>query len=240
MKGRMRMQQNDHSLTAFVPGNHLILGAAGSGKTRLIWTLLQSPEFCKPDTVNIVLTDSEKRIWLNPSDNPIIVVNPYAPDISWATEPTTPGIYYAACEYLPRITTFLECLANFARYVEHDIKHPLRVFIDFPKKYWRDFNFFDQINRLIFISESLAEDGQYPLEIWSVLTTPKDLNPKQYVAFKNSHLILMPPITDALVADVKEALGVELSLENSREMSDGSFCYFSQNADQAVMINACK
>lgn len=108
------MEQNVRPFEKFLPGSHLILGEAGSGKTRLIWSILQGKDFVEDHSINIVLTDSEKRIWYNPPNNPVHTINPYETDISWVTEPTKPGIYYCACDYAPRIITFLECLATWS------------------------------------------------------------------------------------------------------------------------------
>jgi len=174
----------------FLPGNHLILGEAGSGKTRLIWSILQEKEFVEDNSINIVLTDSEKRIWFNPTANPIRTINPYHTDISWVAEPQKPGIYYCACEYAPRVITFLECLSTWALQNEANLMNIVRVFVDFPSKYWNLTGFIEQLTRLHYISRNREDDK---IEIWSVLGSLKKITAASRVLFENINLVLLNP-----------------------------------------------
>jgi len=129
------MEQLIKPFEKFLPGSHLVLGEAGSGKTRLIWSNSYKKKiYVKDDSINIVLTDAEKRIWSKPTNNPIFTFNPFDTNISWVTEPQKPGIYYCACEYAPRVITFLECLASWAIQNEKNMNNKVRVFCRLPVK----------------------------------------------------------------------------------------------------------
>jgi len=185
------MEQIIKPFERFFSGSHLILGEAGSGKTRLIWSILQEKDYAEDNSINIVLTDSEKRIWSNPINNPVITINPFDTDISWVTEPKNPGIYYCACEYAPRVITFLECLATWAIQNE-SFQNKVRIFIDFPTKYWNLPNFLEQLNRLhYFIAGQNGENN--PIEIWSVPGSLKKITLEAKDLFQNVNLVLLNP-----------------------------------------------
>ena len=238
----MPVQHQVEPFTEFVPGNHLVLGAAGVGKTRLIWSLLQSQKFCGEKRINIVLTDSAKRMWQEHTENPVIPVDPYATNMRWIAEPTEPGIYLAACDYLPRVITFLECLANFARRYEGTIPNPVRVFVDYPHKFWRDACFVEQLGRLHFISESLSDDGAQLFEIWLVLTPSKELPPNAQSLWRNSHFILMNPISQAWLQEADVFAGKHQpplsALKDvwSKDVSQG-FYYLPHKAENILLSN---
>lgn len=231
------MEQQVKPFENFLPGNHLILGEAGSGKTRLIWSILQSKEFFDDDSINIVLTDSEKRIWYNPSINPIMTIDPFETDIAWISQPSKPGIYYCACDYAPRINTFLECLATWAIQNQENMSYKVRIFIDFPSKFWTLPEFVEQLSRLYYISNSL-ENGQ--LEIWSVLCPLKKLSPKTMSIFDNTHLVLINPFPQKWGKDMSEALN--LKSNNSKELvsslktEEGGF-YYLPDQENTVYLN---
>lgn len=237
----MPVEQQISPFTDFLSGNHLVLGAAGVGKTRLIWSLLQSREFCGENRINIVLTDSAKRIWQEHTETPIIPVDPYATDMRWIAEPSEPGVYFAACDYLPRVITFLECLANFGRSYEGNIPNPVRVFVDYPLKFWRDACFIEQLGRLHFISESLSSEGTQLLEVWQVLTPSKELSPKAQSLWGNSNLIVINPFTQAWLKEADIFVGKHeppLSAVQdvlSKDVSQG-FYYLSHKAE-SIFLN---
>lgn len=238
-KGVMLMEHQFQPFKTFVPGNHLVLGEAGVGKTRLIWSLLQSPEFYDQETINIVLTSSE-HIWQNHIENPIIPVDPYATDMRWIAEPSEPGTYYAACDYLPRVLTFLECLANYARKNEENFKKTIRVFIDFPIKFWLDACFVEQLARLHYISESLVEDGICPLHLWVVMPVLKELTMKAKSLIKNSHLIFINPFSQTWLEQIKDIMAKPLSqlekMTNAQGKStDTGFYYLPSGQTDAYL-----
>ncbi len=202
----MPVEEQIKPFSTFVPGNHLILGAAGVGKTRFIWSLLQDKQFCGEHTINIVLTDSAKRQWHEPTPEPVIPVDPFGTNMRWIAEPTVPGIYFASCDYLPRVVTFLECLANFARSTEGNLKNPVRVIVDFPVKFWRDPCFLEQLERLHYISDTFSEDGVTMFDIWTVLTAGKDLTGKILAPIEKSHLIFLNPASKTILTQVKDVL----------------------------------
>ncbi|MDR2736708.1 MAG: hypothetical protein LBB49_04010, partial [Gracilibacteraceae bacterium] len=141
---------------SFSPGCHLIIGDAGSGKTRLMWVALQNG-FLEGSAINIVLTDSQKNAWYLPSKKPITTLDPYSTDISWASNPKHSGIYYCACEYIPRIITFLECLATWSIQSENEkdlAPQTVRIFLDFSTKHWMLPEFVEQVSRLHYISST--------------------------------------------------------------------------------------
>lgn len=188
------MEQKIQPFTNFVPGNHLVLGATGVGKSLLILSLLQTKEFSDKETINIVLTDSAKLIYQYTIPNPVISIDPYSPDMRWIAEPSVPGIYYCACDYLPRIVTFLECLANFTRGDEENLKYPIRLFIDFPPKFWQYESVIEQMVRLNYISNSLSDNNYYPLTLWTVFTSLKELTLKTRKILDQTHLVILKPI----------------------------------------------
>ncbi|MFA6807376.1 MAG: hypothetical protein WCR27_00105 [Eubacteriales bacterium] len=228
------MEQQVKPFINFLPGSHLILGEAGSGKTRLICSLLQSKNFYEENSVNIVLTDSEKRIWSKPAENPVTTIDPFSTDISWITDPTKPGIYYCACNYAPRLITFLECLATWARQNEEKIQNSIKVFIDYPVQLLMLPEFIEQLTRLHYISETLNNNDSHPIDIWTVLGTHKDISPKAKLLFKNSNLILVNPFPDRwnnylseLQKEKSEQLKTQLPQIN-QTLKDG-FYYFPYN-----------
>lgn len=187
------MQQLARPFEKFLPGSHLILGEAGSGKTRLIWSILQEKDFVADNSINIVLTDSEKRIWYNPPHNPVHAINPYDTDISWVTEPTKPGIYYCASDYAPRIITFLECLATWSIH-EKNIPNRVRIFLDLPSKYWNIPEFAEQLGRLDYITANRKEEDGPPIEIWAAISSLNKIPPEIRSLFKHVNLILLNPL----------------------------------------------
>lgn len=238
----MPVEQQLSPFTDFLPGNHLVLGAAGVGKTRLIWSLLQSREFCGENRINIVLTDSAKRIWQEHSETPIIPMDPYATDMRWIAEPTKPGIYLAACDYLPRVITFLECLANFARNYEGDIPSPVRVFVDFPLKYWRDACFLEQLGRLHFISETLSAEGAQLLEVWQVLTPAKELPPSAQALWRHSNLIVINPFTESWLKEAANLVGKHepplSAVENVLNQDVSRGFYYLPDKGESIYLNS--
>ncbi len=200
------MEQEFQPFTNFVPGNHLVLGATGVGKSLLILSLLQTNEFSDKETINIVLTDSAKHICQYTIPNPIISVDPYSTDMRWIAEPTVPGIYYCACDYLPRIVTFLECIANFTRGAEGNLKHPIRLFLDLPPKFWKNESMVEQIERLNYISNSLIDDDFRPLTLWTVFTSLKILSPKAKVLLEKTHLVIIKPIAKSWLIETITSL----------------------------------
>lgn len=189
----MPLEQIVKPFENFLPGNHLILGEAGSGKTRLIWSTLQDQNFIRDDSINIVLTDMEKRIWHNPTTNPITVINPYDTNLSWVAQPEKPGIFYCACEYAPRIITFLECLATWAIQNENRITNKVRLFVDFPVKYWSLPEFAEQLDRLRYISCSQSSEDGDPIEIWAVFGSFRKISPQAQNFFQNVNIMLLNP-----------------------------------------------
>ncbi|MGI6450417.1 MAG: hypothetical protein ACOX3R_09005 [Desulfitobacteriia bacterium] len=203
------MEQIVRPFEKFVPGSHLILGEAGSGKTRLIWSILQEKDYVEDDSINIVLTDAEKRIWSKPTRNPILTVNPFATDISWVTDPKKPGIYYCACDYAPRIITFLECLATWAIQHEKAIDNKVRIFVDFPPKYWVLSEFVEQLTRLHYIAQSQSGEENPPLEIWAVLGSLKKMSPQAKSLFENMNLVLLNPLPENWLGNISGLLNIK-------------------------------
>lgn len=203
------MEQNVQPFERFLPGSHLLIGEAGSGKTRLIWSMLQEKAYVDDDSINIVLTDSEKLIWNNPPRNPVINLDPYNTDISWATEPKKPGIYYCACDYAPRVITFLECLATWAIQNEKHIDHKVRIFADFPTKFWVLPEFVEQLNRLHYITASQDGENNPPIEIWAVLCSPKKISPQAKPLFQNANLVLLNPLPENWPASIISQLDIK-------------------------------
>lgn len=184
----------------FLPGNHVLLGAAGVGKTRLLWSLLDDPGFRGENTVDILLTDSKDRFNQGVSPLHVVHVEPYATDLSWISEPIKPGIYFSSCSYTPRNITFLECLANYVRQAEGLIPHPIRLFIDFSAKHWKDNAFFEQLIRLHYISTLMREEGVETLSIWNVLSTLTNLPSSAQSMWKDANFILLSPVESASLA----------------------------------------
>lgn len=221
------MEQKILPFTNFVPGNHLVLGATGVGKSLLILSLLQTNQFCDSDTINIVLTDSAKLIYQYTIPNPVISIDPYSPDLRWIAEPSVPGIYYCACDYLPRMITFLECIANFARGDEENFKHPIRLFIDFPPKFWRNESVIGQMLRLNYISNSFTYSDFCPLTLWSVFTSLEDLSPQTKVILDNAHLVIVKPIPQSWLKEITFSLEKQFAhlknINNIIENKEGFF-----------------
>ena len=178
----------------FRSGNHVLLGAAGVGKTRLLWSLLQDPGFSKENTVDILLTDSKDRFNQGVSSLHVVHVDPYATDLDWISEPVKPGIYFSSCQYTPRNTTFLECLANYARQAEGSFSPPIRLFLDFSLKHWHDKCFLEQAIRLHYISTTMSEEGSGSLSIWSVLSSLTNLPIQVQGIWKTAHFVLLSPV----------------------------------------------
>lgn len=212
------MEQIVRPFEKFLPGSHLILGEAGSGKTRLIWSLLQEKDYVEDDSINIVLTDSEKRIWSKPTRNPIITIDPFKTDISWITEPKKPGIFYCACDYPPRVITFLECLATWAIQNEKNINHKVRVFIDFSSKYWLLPEFIEQLHRLHYITAEQKDENR-SLEIWAVLGSLKKISPHAKPLFQQVSLVMLNPFPEAWSSNLSELL--DIKCENLPELLTG-------------------
>lgn len=219
------MEHDVQPFIKFAPGNHLILGAVGVGKTRLIWSLLQGEELNGKQDINIVLTDHPKHLWLNSDSVPISHIHPYSSDLSWVTTPQKPGVYYAACDYLPRMHTFVECLSNYALNPD-TLKSPVRVFFDFPDKFWHSEFFMEQIRRLFYISRSAAEDD-HQLEIWSVASVGKDLLPLAPDLFDQEHYILLNPVSPLLVETVNKLMPASFTIDDFGENPEkrGGFYY---------------
>jgi len=222
------MEQNVKPFEKFLAGSHLIMGEAGSGKTRLIWSILQEKDYVEDESINIVLTDSEKRIWFNPAKNPIITVDPFDTNLSWATEPKKPGIYYCACEYAPRIITFLECLATWAIQNEKNINNKVRIIVDFPDKYWSLPEFVEQLNRLHYIATS--QDGEENgIEIWSVFGSAKKITAQAKALFQNVNLVFLNPFPENWSSNICKLLGLkceslpELLAKIDNNLKDGFY-----------------
>lgn len=212
------MQQLARPFEKFLPGSHLILGEAGSGKTRLIWSILQEKDFVEDNTINIVLTDSEKRIWHNPPYNSVHTINPYETDISWVTEPNKPGIYYCACDYAPRIITFLECLATWSIH-EKNITNRVRIFLDLPSKYWNIPEFAEQLSRLDYITANRKEEDGPPIEIWAAVGSLDKISPEIRSLLKHVNLILLNPLPHAWSDKLQTLL--DIKCDNLSELFAG-------------------
>lgn len=195
----------------FLHGNHLVIGSAGVGKTRLLFSLLQNENFSNDKMIQIVLTDSQERLNQNLSPVPLAQIDPFGTDLRWIAEPSTPGIHFTSCGYIPRVTTFVECLANFVRLSEGNLPHPLRTFVDFSRRCWENAAFVEQFARLHYISESVATDEARPLSIWTVLTNLTDLPLEAHGMLPHAHLILMNPVVPSVLRDVADFLGIDLS-----------------------------
>lgn len=191
----------------FYPGNHLILGEAGSGKTRLIWSLLQERKYTEDNSINIVLTDSEKFIWSKPATNPIHILDPFDPDISWISKPQKPGIYYCACDYAPRIVTFLECLATWEMQHDKTAGRIVRVFVDFSTQYWRRPDFAEQLKRLHYIGQNRAENT---LEIWAALGSVKKVAADIKNLFQEVNLVLLNPFPSKWSDSIRQVLNLKV------------------------------
>lgn len=230
------MEQQIKPFEKFLRGNHLLLGEAGSGKTRLIWSILQGKEFVEDDSINIVLTDSEKRIWYKPSINPITIINPFDTNISWVTEPSKPGIYYCACEYAPRIITFLECLATWAIQNERNINNPVRIFVDFPAKYWTLPEFIEQLSRLHYISEGQTRE-EPAIDIWTVLGPFKRLSPKAKAIFQNIHLVLLNPYPEKMIENLHDWINLDrVNLSSLDKNRKEGYYYIPNNKEENIYL----
>lgn len=235
------MEQIVRPFEKFSPGSHLLLGEAGSGKTRLIWSILQEKDYVEDDSINIVLTDSEKRIWHNPTRNPIITVNPYDSNISWVTDPQKPGIYYCACDYAPRIITFLECLATWAIQHEKSIDNKVRIFVDFPTKYWSLPEFVEQLNRLHYIIASQNDEDNLAIEVWAVLGSLKKISPQAKSLFQHMNLVMLNPFPENWSNNIFSLLGIkcenlpELLSGINNELKDGF--YYIPCTEECLYLN---
>lgn len=194
----------------FLPGNHLVMGAAGVGKTRFIWSLLEDKDFSGEETINIILTDSQEHTGTGNLPVPLVHIDPYSIDMRWIAEPTQPGNFFTSLGYIPRATTFVECLANYIRKVEGEVKHHIRVFVDFSTKYWQNNAFVEQLARLHYISESVVFEGKRPLSIWTVMTHLKELTPQAQGILPYTHLILMNPVLPSTLAELDSFFGKNL------------------------------
>ena len=242
----MPVEQVVKPFEKFLPGSHLILGEAGSGKTRLIWSILQEKDYVVDNSINIVLTDSEKRIWYNPSKNPIIPIDPYDTDISWVTEPNKPGIYYCACEYAPRVITFLDCLATWAIRNQNKTQTKVRIFIDFPHKYWTLPEFVEQLSRLQYIIGSPCDGddsgAESLVELWTVLGPLKKISSEAKTLFKNINLVLLNPFPTnwaksiAGVLDVKNVNLPKILEGIDSEAKEGY--YYIPCAEEVLYLNS--
>lgn len=233
------MEQNVKPFEKFFSGSHLILGEAGSGKTKLIWSILQDREYVKENSINIVLTDSQKRMWHDSYQNPVTIINPYDSDISWATNPSKPGIYHCACDYAPRIITFLECLATWAVQNEKKFEQKVRVFIDISSKIWALPEFIEQVNRLHFIASSQEDDS---IEIWAVLGSLKKLTNQAKPIFACTNLVLINPISPSWIDELKDIVGIQCG--NFRNKLDGirvdrkDGYYYAPSDDQEIYFQS--
>ncbi len=221
----------------FLPGNHVILGAAGVGKTRLLWTLLQDSSFREEKTVDILLTDSKDRFSQGVSPLHVVHVEPYATDLSWITEPSKPGIYFSTCPYTPRNTTFMECLANYVRQAEGAVPYPIRLFVDFSAKHWQDSGFLEQLARLHFISESIQEERSGALSIWSVLSTLTNLPPQAQGMWKDAHFVLLSPVESASLTNLNSLFGHTLAPLTQEALTAGQHMgefYYLPHAEKQI------
>lgn len=221
---------------SFLTGNHVLLGSAGVGKTRLLWSLLQDPGFRGENSVDILLTDSKDRFSLGVSHLHVMHVEPYSTDLSWISEPSKPGVYFSSCPYTPRNTTFLECLANYVRQAEGTIPYPIRLFVDFSAKHWQDTAFLEQLVRLHYISESLREEGSGTLSIWSVLSSLNNLPPQAQTMWKDAHFVLLSPVESASLTSLGTVFSRSLlpsALEAIKAGKDmGEFFYLPHDEKQ--------
>ncbi|MHB8126507.1 MAG: hypothetical protein ACYDEJ_12870 [Desulfitobacteriaceae bacterium] len=234
------MKQEFQPFTNFVSGNHLVLGASGVGKSLLIMSLLQTNEFSDKNTINIVLSASSKHIYQYTVPNPIISIDPYSTNLNWISEPTVPGIYYCACDYLPRIVTFLECLANFTRGGERKLQHPIRLFIDIPPKFWQDESIIEQIVRLNYISNSISDYEFRPLTLWTVFTSLKELSPKAKVLLEKTHLVIIKPIPQSWFKEILTILEknfAHLKSINDNNENNRGFFYLPYTEDNIYSQN---
>jgi hypothetical protein len=200
------MQENTSPFTGFQTGSHLILGEPGSGKTKLIWSVLQTSAFSDDSAINIVLTDTSQRMWYENTMNPIRVLDSSNPDISWITQPSEPGIYYCPCDYAPRVITFLECLATWAVHNQNETSQKVRLFLDFSTKCWTRAEFVEQLTRLHYISTN-----QVNIEIWAIIGAYKKVSLLARTLFDKTNLILVNPFPANLMAEICETLGLNRS-----------------------------
>lgn len=228
------MEQDVKPFEKFLSGNHLILGEVGSGKTKLIWSILKNKEYITENSINIVLTDSDKRMWDESYQIPITIKECYDPNISWATNPSEPGIYYCACDYAPRIITFLECLATWAVQNQNKIEHKVRIFIDLSSKIWALPEFSEQVTRLHYIATNQEED--YPIEIWAVLGSLKKLSNQTKSIFAGNNLILINPVSPLWIDELKNIIGSKCGslvdrLDNIQDRKKAGYYYAPCNGE---------
>ncbi|MDR1961010.1 MAG: hypothetical protein LBQ16_01860 [Gracilibacteraceae bacterium] len=226
------MHEQSLPFTHFQPGSHLILGEAGSGKSKLIWSLLQTPDFSQNDAVNIVLSDASQRMWFDEATrNPIRAIDPYNPDITWITRPSIPGIYYCACDYAPRVITFVECLATWALHAQNDDSPKVRLFFDFSAKCWSRPEFVEQLTRLHYIATN-----QENIEIWAVIGAYKMVSPLVRSLFEKTGLVLVNPFPSGLIDEICEMLGLKrdtlpgLSLVSFEQKTGFYYIPYNENA----------
>ncbi|MCL1853113.1 MAG: hypothetical protein FWF88_08795 [Peptococcaceae bacterium] len=233
---------------SFSPGCHLIIGDAGSGKTRLMWVALQNG-FLEGSAINIVLTDSQKNAWYLPSKKPITTLDPYSTDVSWASNPKHSGIYYCACEYIPRIITFLECLATWSIQSENE-KDPapqtVRIFLDFSSKHWMLPEFVEQVSRLHYISSTRNEDHAHPIELWVSQGLSAKIPTKVRAFFSGFHIIMLNPAPSGWAKQIPAWLNapgtngqgavspVAATLQNADLSQTDGFYYATQNGDLSL------
>ncbi|MDR1603516.1 MAG: hypothetical protein LBS10_01830 [Gracilibacteraceae bacterium] len=199
------MNEQTLPFTRFRPGSHLILGEAGSGKSKLIWSLLQTPDFTQNKAINIVLSDASQRMWFDETTrNPIRAIDPFNPDINWIARPSVPGIYYCACDYAPRVITFVECLATWALQAPEEAASRVRLFLDFSAKCWSRPEFVEQATRLHYIATN-----QENIEIWAVVGAYKKVSPLVRSLFEKTGLIFVNPFPAGLIDEICEALGLK-------------------------------
>jgi hypothetical protein len=236
------MDQTLSAFQTFSPGSHLIIGDAGSGKTRLMWAALQS-DFLEGDAINIVLTDSQKNAWYLPSKKPITTLDPYSTDISWASNPTRSGIYYCACDYIPRIITFLECLATWAIQSENKTEtapQTLRIFLDFSAKHWLLPEFVEQISRLHYISSNRGDDHAHPIELWASQGLSAKIPVKIRSYFSGFHIVMLNPAPSSWAQGISTWLGgatAASALLQGADFQKASGFYYATQSGQLSLYN---
>ncbi|MDR0434258.1 MAG: hypothetical protein LBH21_04235 [Gracilibacteraceae bacterium] len=199
------MSEQTLPFTHFRPGSHLILGEAGSGKSKLIWATLQTPEFTQNNAVNIVLTDADQRMPFDEAiRNSVRDLEAYNTDITWITQPSEPGVYHCACDYAPRVITFIECFATWALQAPDEGGSPVRLFLDFSAKFWDRPEFVEQLARLHYIASNREN-----IEIWAIIGSYKKVSPLARTLFEKTGLIFVNPFPAGLINEICDALGLK-------------------------------